>query len=127
VTIAEPEARDFANQIEATVENSLQGFNDGDYARHSRDFDDDLKDQINEISFPQVREEVLGRVGSYEAHSLNRVEDQNGFRTVIYDALFERDDQVTLRVVFLLNDGEHHIAGMWFDSPALRNSQANPN
>jgi hypothetical protein len=119
VVLAEPEAREFADQVEAIVENSLQGLNEGDYARHARDFDDELKDQINEISFPQVRDEILGRVGQYETRKLNWVEDQGGIRTVIYDTVFERDDHVTLRVVFFPNDPEHQIGGMWFDSPAF--------
>ncbi len=120
VTLNEQEGHAFADQVEASVENSLQGLNDGDYARHSRNFDDDLKDQINEITFPQVREEILGRVGMYKSHSLIHVEDQNGFRTVVYDTRFERDDHVILRVLFSQNDAINHIAGMWFDSPALR-------
>jgi hypothetical protein len=125
VVLANPDAQAFADQVDAIVENSLQGLNDGDYLQHSRDFDDDLKDQINEISFPQVREEILSRVGQYETRKLNRVEDQGGIRTVIYDTVFERDAHVTLRVVFFPNDPEHLIGGMWFDSPTLRGTIEN--
>lgn len=50
----------------AIAENALNGFNAGDYAAWSRDWDNDLKSAINEEAFLQYREQALAQAGQYQ-------------------------------------------------------------
>lgn len=116
------EAEAFAAEVEPIVENMLVGLSEGDYSRHSRDFDDELRDQIDElVNFPLAYDEIVGTVGTYEAHTLVGVTDQpDGLRVATYDAAFSQDEHVTVRVFFRRTDSRHRIAGLTFDSEKLR-------
>ena len=116
------EAEAFAAEVDPIVENMLLGLSEGDYARHARDFDEDLRDQIDElVNFPLAYDEIVGTVGTYEAHTLTEVEDQSdGLRIATYDVAFTEDEHVTVRVFFRKSDARHHITGLTFDSEKLR-------
>jgi len=49
-----------------------------------------------------------------------KAEEIKGFTALIYDARFEDEEQVTVRVVFRQQDGQWLVTGLWFDSPKLR-------
>jgi hypothetical protein len=40
--------------------------------------------------------------------------EQGEFYSVIYDAVFEKDDAVAMRVVYRIAD-PHQISGLWFN------------
>jgi hypothetical protein len=48
------------------VDNLLAGFNQGNYAQYSRDFDDTLREAIPEKKFQQVRADILKKLGKYK-------------------------------------------------------------
>ncbi len=101
------------------TDNLLAGFNAGDYATFARDFNAKMRDALDEAAFETTRSNIVGKIGTYVSREVSRVEKQGGFIVVIYDARFENEDSVTMRVVFE-PVGEHKIAGLWFDSPKLR-------
>lgn len=101
------------------TDNLLAGFNAGDYTAFSRDFNAQMREALHESSFSITRATVAGKIGQYVSRTVSRVEKQGDFVTVIYRATFEQEDGVTVRVVFEAS-GDHRIAGLWFDSPRLR-------
>lgn len=117
------QAQAFAKTVEPEVENMLVGFSNKDYAAHTRDFDQDMLDTVDPITFPQVYDEVIGKVGKYHSHTLSGVQLQNDeFLVARYNAVFDNDSQVVVRVVFNYGDPDHKITGLWFDSKLLQQS-----
>jgi hypothetical protein len=59
----------------------------------------------------QDRDAILGRYVSRQVKEV--VKGYNGFYTVMYDAVFEWDEAVIMRVVFR-EDEPHEVSGIWF-------------
>jgi hypothetical protein len=115
------QAQAFAKQVEPEVENMLVGFSNKDYEMHTRDFDQDMLDTVDPVTFPKVYDEVIGVLGKYQSHALSGVQLQNNEYIVArYTAVFDNDSDVTVRVVFNNGDPDHKITGLWFDSKLLR-------
>ncbi len=118
-SLSEAEQTAFINAVDPIVENALVGLSDNNYDQHVRDFSKDLKKQVDPITFPNAYAEIIGPLGAYQGRSLVGVEDLNRQVAIVYEAQFENDPQVVIRVVFWKNDPEHQIAGLWFDSELL--------
>lgn len=114
------QAQAFAGKVEAEVENMLVGLSQKDYAMHSRDFDQAMLDTVDPITFPSVYAEIIGVLGAYHSHKLLGVQQQSEYYVVRYTAVFDKDPEVTVRVVFAIDDPDHKITGLWFDSKLLR-------
>ncbi len=104
---------------EAKTDNLLAGLNANDYPTFSRDFDDQMRAAMTQAAFGQTQTQVIGKIGKYVSRQVSSVEKNGNFIAVIYDAKFEQDDGVTLRVVFDAA-GAHGVSGLWFNSAKLR-------
>jgi hypothetical protein len=121
-TMLPPVERDaFAREIDPIVEETLTGLSNDDYEQHARYFDDEMRDRVDPIvTFPQVYDEIIGTVGSYQSHQLVSVEEQNLYRIATYEVAFANDPHVTAQFIFWESDTAHQITGLWFDSDLLR-------
>jgi hypothetical protein len=99
---------------EAKTENLLAGMQAGDYAMFSRDFDQAMLDAIDAEAFVSLKNDRDAKLGGYVSRTVNRVVQSGDFYAVIYDAVFEKDGAVTLRVVFRVAD-PHEVSGLWFN------------
>jgi hypothetical protein len=63
---------------------------------------------------------VIGKIGKYVSRQMTTVIEQKPFRTVVYDARFEQEEHVTVRVVYNVAGDRPLVSGLWFDSPKLR-------
>jgi hypothetical protein len=54
------------------------------------------------------------KLGLYVSRTVNSVIQTGDFYAVIYDAKFEKDEAVVIRVVFRLAD-PHQVSGLWFN------------
>jgi hypothetical protein len=112
----------FAQEIDPIVEETLAGLSNDDYEQHTRYFDDEMRDRVDPVvTFPQVYEEIIGKVGAYQSHRLVSIEEQNLYRIATYDVTFANDPHVTAQFIFWESDDSHQITGLWFDSEMLRN------
>ncbi len=98
---------------EAKTDNLLAGMNANDYAAFSKDFDQAMLDAIPRSGFDSLKKDRDAKLGLYVSREANRVVQSGDFYAVIYDAVFEKDDKVTLRVVFRVAE-PHEISGLWF-------------
>lgn len=101
------------------AENVITGLVAGDYDSFSQDFDEAMKNGMNQAAFEQLLEMFASKLGSYRSHEVSVVLQDEKFTTVAYKMIFEKDDAVVMRVVFD-NREPHRITGLWFDSPELR-------
>lgn len=101
---------------EAKTENLMAGMKSGDYAAFSQDFDQAMLKAMSEQAFGKFKQDYDGRLGAYVSRQVNRVtqSDSGKFVAVVYDAVFEKDEAVTMRVVFRADD-PHEISGLWFN------------
>jgi hypothetical protein len=99
---------------EAKSDDLLAGMNAGDYAMFSQDFDQEMLNAMPQAAFDALKEDRDAKLGLYVSREVNSVVQDGDFYTVIYDAEFEKDDAVTVRVVFRAAD-PHEISGLWFN------------
>lgn len=104
---------------ESKTDNLMQGINQNDYAMFSRDFSDQMKNAIPQTGLNDLRNKVIAKIGNYVSRRVDRVEEIGGNVAVVYNAKFEKDEPVALRVVFESAE-PHRITGLWFDSAKLR-------
>ena len=104
---------------EPTTDNVLNGYNSGNYAQFSENFDAVMLQAETNAVFQQTRSQIMSKLGKYISRQTPMVVKQNNMIIVFYNARFEQEDGVTIRVVFQ-PDGEHKLTGLWFDSPKLR-------
>lgn len=104
---------------EPATDNLFTGLVVGDYTAFSRDFDADMKAAIPDTGFAAWKQDLDSKLGSYVTRRLDRVTQLGDYYAVIYEAKFEQDDPVTVKVVFRVAE-PHAISGLWFDSEKLR-------
>jgi hypothetical protein len=102
---------------EPATDNLLAGIASGDYAQFSRDMSPEMAAAMDEAQFSSLRSMLETKVGDYVSRQVSRVEQSGDFVAVVYDARYENERLVTLRVVF---DQDQRISGLWLDSPKLR-------
>lgn len=101
---------------EAKTDQLVAGMNAGDYAAFSKDFDQAMLTAINESEFAKLKQDRDARLGAYVSRQVNKVtlSPSGKYMAVIYDTVFEKEDAVTMRVVFHVDD-PHEISGLWFN------------
>jgi len=119
-TLPAEEAQAFAKQVDAMSENLLLALNDHDYVAYTRDMDEQMRAASPEEEFGQVYEMIIGKIGRYVSREMTQVVEQGRYRTVVYDARFEQEEHVTVRVVYDISGERLLVSGLWFDSPKLR-------
>jgi len=118
--VSDEEAAQVLAYAEPIADNLMQGFNEGNYTKYSRDFGPEMRQALDEAAFEQNREFVTSRIGLYESRSDPVVTETGEFIAVTYSAKFEQEDGVALRFVFKKDDPSHQLQGLWFNSPKLR-------
>jgi len=99
---------------EAQSDNLLAGMNANDYAAFSKDFDQDMLNAMTQTEFDKLKKDRDAKLGLYVSRTVSGVVKQGDFYTVIYDAKFEKDDAVIMRIVFRVAD-PHAVSGLWFN------------
>jgi hypothetical protein len=100
---------------ETETDNLMKGMNAGDYAIFSRDFSPDMLEAIPQSKFIPWQKEREAKLGWYLRRELEgMVRRSDGTYTVIYQASFQFNDDVLMRVVFRA-EPPHEISGLSFD------------
>jgi len=104
---------------QAPGENLLAGLTARDYEQFSQDFSDTMKQGMNQQAFNDLLEMLDTKLGKYQSFDLVTVLQDENYSTLVYQLTYEKDNQVSMRVVFD-NKEPHQVSGLWFDSPELR-------
>jgi len=99
---------------EGKTDNLLTGMNTNDYAVFSKDFDQDMLNAMSQTQFAELKKDRDAKLGLYVSREVHSVTQTGDFYTVNYDAKFEKDDAVTIRVVFRIAE-PHQVSGLWFN------------
>lgn len=98
---------------ESKTDNLVAGMKSNDYAMFSGDFDQDMLKAITQSQFEALKKDRDAKLGAYVSRQVNSVTQSGDFYAVIYDAVFEKESSVTMRVVFRVAD-PHEVSGLWF-------------
>jgi hypothetical protein len=106
-------------QVKAVAEpilNSLmKGFNQGDYAQFSKNFDKNLRETINEKKFEQVRGDLLKRLGKYKSKKYLGFLNQEDYTIVLYKGAFaDTKNDMLIKLVLKKSKDKVSVAGLWF-------------
>jgi len=104
---------------EPMADNLFTAINENNFANFAKDFDSGMAKAMDEKAFADIQNQLIPKIGKYVSRTVKIVEASGKYKTVIYDAVFEEDDPVTVRLVF--NTEENNlVSGLWFDSAKLR-------
>jgi hypothetical protein len=99
---------------ESKTDDLLAGMNDNDYAMFSKDFDQEMLNAMTESKFNELKADRDAKLGRYVSRKVNGITRSGDFYAVIYEAVFEKEDAVVVRVVFRV-DEPHEVSGLWFN------------
>lgn len=112
------EVKQYADSI---TENILMAMNEDNYSRFSQDFDEQMKDGLDETKYYNTIPGMKKKIGQYISKELVSAERKDQFVVVTYKAKFsEESGDVIVRSVFSDRNGKKYISGFWMDSQKLR-------
>ncbi len=100
---------------EPILDNLLAGFNQGDYAQYSKDFDDTLREAIPEKKFQQVRQELLKKLGTFNSKTYLGFLNQQAHTVVLWKGKFaDTQDDILIKLVLSKRQDKVVVVGLWF-------------
>ena len=109
---------------DSATENVLIALNNQDYESFRQDMDDVMLGTVNEQEFTRLFTFLNDTIGEYKRGSKNYLKStiQGEVTAVIYttDYTEETEKVLVTIVVSSPDEGIYQVAGLWFDSPKLR-------
>ena len=99
---------------EAAMDNLFAGLTANDYTTFSRDFDTDMYERVPATDFASWNQELDIKIGNYLSREVDQVIQDMEFYIVIYQAKFEKEEPVTVTVIFRASN--QSIVSFSFDS-----------
>ncbi len=99
---------------EPITDNLITGLAANDYGVFSRDFDSDMVGQVPPTVFAAWKQGLDNKIGNYLSRQVDQVRQSEEFLVVVYQAKFEKAEQVTITLAF--HASGHSIAFLSFDS-----------
>jgi hypothetical protein len=100
---------------EPILDNLLAGFNQGNYAQYSKDFDATLRQAIPEKKFQQVREDILKKLGAFKSKKYLGFLNQQAYTVVLFKGAFAgTKDDVLIKLVLSKRQNKVVVIGLWF-------------
>ena len=98
------------------TENILISINKADYAGFSKDFDETMKAELTEATFPDFLAQINGVIGNYKEGSkkIVGVIIENDLTTATYTADFEKAEDSSVEVTFKKINDQMKVVGLWF-------------
>lgn len=103
VTIATPMA-----------ENTLESLKNNDYQGFIKDYSQEMIDATTPEAFADLKESLDSKVGTYISFEPERVIEEDGFVSVFFIVKFEKEERVTMQLVYKKDDETHKLQGLWF-------------
>lgn len=103
--------------IDDITENVLQGLNENNYTKFTKDMSDIMIKVLPEPRFSELYALISQTSGQYISKELASSEEYSGYVVYKYNCKFEKEN-VTVTTSFRL--GYYEVEGMWLDSENLR-------
>jgi hypothetical protein len=103
---------------EPIADRIFEGLDTNDYALFSQDFDETMRENLDEASFQQLSDLLSSKIGSYQSREVSSVREVDGRMLVIYTAVFSDAKQVVINLS-ITGSEPHLVAGLYFNAPEL--------
>ena len=100
---------------EAKTDTLMAALKAGDYAAFTQDFDESMSKAMPQSGFETLKKDRDEKLGAYVSRQVSSVNQSKSGKhvAVVYDAVFEKEQAVTMRVVFEAEE-PHGVSGIWF-------------
>jgi len=100
---------------EPILDNLLAGFNQGNYAQYSKNFDATLREAIPEKKFQQVRGSILKKLGAFKSKKYLGFLNQQAYTVVLWKGAFAgTKNDVLIKLVLSKRQNKVVVTGLWF-------------
>jgi hypothetical protein len=100
---------------EPILDSLMTGFNQGNYAQFSKNFDKKLRETIHEKKFEQLRRDLLKKLGKYKSKKYMGFLNQDYFTIVLWKGAFaDTKSDVLIKLVLSKSKDKVTVAGLWF-------------
>jgi len=101
---------------EPILDNLMKGFNQGDYAQFSKNFDQTMRETITEKNFQQVRDDLLKKWGKYKSKKFLGFLNQETYTIILWKAAFaDTKRDVLIKLVLSKSQDKIFVSGLWFE------------
>jgi hypothetical protein len=101
---------------EPILDNLLGGFNEGNYAQFSKNFDNTMRQTINEQKFKQVRGDLLKKWGKYKSNKYLGFLNHEAFTVVLWKGAFaDTKKDILIKLVLSKSKNKVNVSGLWFE------------
>ncbi len=108
---------------EPIVDSLMASYNSGDYEAYISDFSENLKQAVTQEKFNETRQFIMDRIGRYIRRNQPNVKGRGGNLILTYEADFEQETEVELRVIFHAAGKELLVGNIRFISPRLQQTR----
>jgi hypothetical protein len=100
---------------EPIVDNLLKGFNEGNYAEYSKNFDEAMLEAIPEKKFQQVRKDILKKLGKFKNKKYLGFLNQSPYTIVLWKGAFGgTKNDILIKLVLSKRQDKVFVTGLWF-------------
>jgi len=119
-TLPPQDAQNLLSELSPIAQNFFEGLTSKDYEKASRNFNGIMREKMPLQQLKTLYEQINEKIGDLVNLGSPKISRQGENITLEYQAEFEKEKNVTVRIVFNKEGDGYKISGLWFDSPKLR-------
>lgn len=109
-----------AGTADPAVENLMQGLNEGNYEKFSKDFDDTMKKSFSESAFKETDELIKQKIGNYVSKSFWKTQKNGKYTVFFYRCKFDNEPGEVLATISIdLTGSKPLVGGFYLNSAKL--------
>ena len=114
------EVEDLRSKLSPIAQNFFDGMLTDDYEKASKNFNGIMREKMPPEQLATVKNQLYEKIGGLVKQDSPDILKEGNEVVLQYKAEFEKEKNVTIRLVFNKENDGYKISGLWFDSPKLR-------
>ncbi|MGI6278753.1 MAG: DUF3887 domain-containing protein [Patescibacteria group bacterium] len=112
---------DLAAQLIPLSQHFFDNLAKGSYQEATSNFTDQMKQEMPPEELESLHNQINDRVGPLVSLGNPQISKEGNSWILEYQAAFTKEETVLIRLIFTQENANYKIAGLWLDSPKLRN------
>jgi hypothetical protein len=113
------EQQSLTTELSLLGQNFFNNLTEKKYQEAALNFNSQIRQEMPPQELENIHNQITQKVGSLTTLGDPSLSKQDDNLVLEYTASFEREANVTIRLIFNEEPGGYQIAGLWFDSPKL--------
>lgn len=93
------------------TENILIAMNENNYSDFSKEFDEKMKNALNEAKYQETMPAIKDEIGNYISKEFISVTQKDQYTIVVYKASFSEPVDVYVKNILSVNNGKYYVSG----------------